>query len=261
MHNIRLGLVLTFSLLGPCAFAQAPVPATASGHVLEAWLAAFNSGDRTRIQAFVDQYGWPQRVSAMVAFRNQTGGFDLLSIEHSDARSIEFMVKERASDTHGIGQLVLSKDVPPHVTDMTLRAIPPGAKVLGFTIDAATRKSVIDGAIDKLREGYVFPDKAEAMAKAIRRHRRAGDYDKITSGAEFARRLTKDLRDVSHDLHLRMSFSPVAMPPRPANFKPSAQALQQRQQQMSSQLANSADRSRASKLAADRWPTEATIRS
>ena len=36
------------------------------------------------------------------------------------------------------------------------------------TIDAATRARVIDGVLQRLDEGYVFPEKANQMAAAIR---------------------------------------------------------------------------------------------
>jgi len=36
-----------------CGFAQITVPDTPAGHTLQAWLDAFNSGDRTRIETYV----------------------------------------------------------------------------------------------------------------------------------------------------------------------------------------------------------------
>lgn len=203
---------LTLSLLTASASAQAPtIPETAAGHVFGAWLDAFNSGDRGQIEAFVEQHGWPTPVAGLVAFRNTTDGFDLVSIERSTPLSIEFVVKERGSETRGAGRLAVSGD-PPRVTGWTVRAIPPGARVRGFDIDAAMRDEVIDGAITKLRELYVYEETADAMAQAIDRRRQRGEYDSITSGPEFAELLTTHLREVSHDLHLRVQFSPVATP-------------------------------------------------
>ena len=47
---------------------------------------------------------------------------------------------------------------------------PPGPDM---SIDAATRRAVIDGVIARLNEAYVFPDTARAMERAIRaRHSR-----------------------------------------------------------------------------------------
>jgi hypothetical protein len=231
MRHAFLVLAFALALLGAPASAQAPMPDTAAGRVLEAWLDAFNSGDRARIQAFVDQYGWPQPVDGIVSFRNQTGGFDLVSVERTEPQSIEFMVKERGSETRGIGRLALTGD-PPRVTEAAFRAIPPGAKMLGFEIDPATRDSVIDGAIAKLREFYVYEESADAMAEALERRRRRGEYDAVTSGPELAELLTTHLREVSNDLHLRVDFSPVANPRPPANPEPSPEAREQYRRQM-----------------------------
>src|SRR5262249_34530455 len=61
---------------------------------------------------------------------------------------------------------------------------------------------------------YVEPAAARQMADAINKHENNGDYDAISDGDAFAARLTKDLRAVSHDKHLRVDFSPFKMPPR-----------------------------------------------
>ncbi len=72
------------------------------------------------------------------------------------------------------------------------------------TIDAAERRAVIDGVIDRLKQAYVFPDTAFAMERAIRARQRRGEYDRITSGRIFAESLTAHLQVVSHDRHLRV---------------------------------------------------------
>lgn len=231
MRNAFLALAFACALSSAPATAQPPIPDTAAGRVLEAWLEAFNSGDRERIQAFVDTYGWPQPVEGIVSFSNQTGGFDLLGVERSEPSSIEFMVKERGSETRAIARLALEGE-PPRVREAALRVIPPGAEMLGFEIDAAVRDTVIDGAIAKLRERYVFEETAEAMAEALERRRRDGEYDAVTSGPELAELLTAHLREVSNDLHLRVNFSPVANPPRPDNPVPSAEARERYREQM-----------------------------
>ena len=56
-----------------------------------------------------------------------------------------------------------------------------------------------------LNEFYVYPDLAQKMADAVRANQKGGDYDAITDPDAFANRLTKDLRAVSHDKHLRVT--------------------------------------------------------
>ena len=78
-------------------------------------------------------------------------------------------------------------------------------------IDAATRQQVLDGAIEHMRRGYIFEDVAEKMAAALRGHAKAGAYDAIASGSEFATLLTTHLQAVSKDKHLRVIYYPAGI--------------------------------------------------
>jgi retinol-binding protein 3 len=89
------------------------------------------------------------------------------------------------------------------------------APVSAQQVDAATRARVIDGAIAKLNEIYVFPDTARKMEQALRRRQKAREYDAVTDGAAFAKLLTTHLREVSHDRHLSVDFSPTVLPQNP----------------------------------------------
>ncbi len=87
-----------------CAFAQAAappaIPHTPAGRMLRAWLQAFDSGDRQKIQAFMQRYE-PQRLPHLddeMQFRAMTGGFDLRKIESSSPDSITALVQEHLSD-------------------------------------------------------------------------------------------------------------------------------------------------------------------
>jgi len=82
-------------------------------------------------------------------------------------------------------------------------------------IGPAERKRVIDSVIANLREHYVYPNVARKMIDALLTHERNEDYEKETDGAAFAALLTKQLQDVSHDLHLRVAFSAAEVPDHP----------------------------------------------
>lgn len=75
------------------------------------------------------------------------------------------------------------------------------------TIDAARRQEVIEGAIKKLHETYVFPEVARQMETALRERWQRKEYDSITSAATLARTLTEHLQAVSKDKHLRVMFT------------------------------------------------------
>ncbi|HEY9283254.1 MAG TPA: S41 family peptidase [Pyrinomonadaceae bacterium] len=85
-----------------------------------------------------------------------------------------------------------------------------------LTIDAETRKQVIDNALKRLNAAYVFADVAQAMEKAVRDRAAKGEYDQITSARAFADKLTDDLQAVSKDKHLRVRYSHRPIPERPA---------------------------------------------
>jgi hypothetical protein len=75
-----------------------------------------------------------------------------------------------------------------------------------LTIDAAMRARVIDGVLQRLDEGYVFPAKAKEMVRSVHDRARRGAYDRVTSARGFADSLTADLQAVSHDRHLRVAY-------------------------------------------------------
>jgi len=197
-----------------CGLAQTTVPDTPAGHTLQAWLDAFNSGDRAKIETYVKTVDRSQSVDGMLSFRSQTGGFELLSIESSEPLHIRFRVKEKGGPTNALGNLLVKDGQPPTVGTFGLRALPPGAVLANVTLDAALRKQVIDGVDADLAEFYIDAALATQMKEAVEAHEKAGAYDTITDGDAFAARLTDDLRAVSHDKHLRVDFSPFKMPPR-----------------------------------------------
>jgi Peptidase family S41/N-terminal domain of Peptidase_S41 in eukaryotic IRBP len=218
-RNVKLLFTFTL-LLVIVAQAQTAIPDTPAGKTLRAWLDAFNSGDRTKVDAYVKTHQPDQSADHMISFHDQTGGFDLLSIEGSEPLVIKFRVREKASSTEGMGSLHL-KDAQSEVVDsFSLRVIPPGAVVENVKLDAAERSRVIDGVEKNLKDSYVYPDLAQKMEDAIRENQKHGDYDAITDPDIFASRLTKDLRAVSRDKHLGVNFSPVKLPPE--DHKPNA---------------------------------------
>ncbi len=212
-----------------CGLAQTTIPDTPAGRTLRAWLDAFNSGDRAKVETYVRTVDTSQSVDGMLSFRNQTGGFELLSIESSEPTHIRFRVREKGGSTTALGNLLVKDGQPPTVETFGLRALPPGVVPVKVTVDAALRKRVIDGVSADLAEYYVDAALAKQMQEALQAHQAAGEYDSIVDGDVFAERLTKDLRAVSHDKHLGVSFSPFKMPERKA---PSPEDIQQMQKQM-----------------------------
>jgi hypothetical protein len=209
-------ICLLFGWLSAClgiGSAQVTVPETPAGHVLQAWLDAFNSSDRAKVEAYVKSIDPTQTVDGLISFSGQTGGFDLLSIESSEPLHIRFLVKGRSDGITALGNLIVNDSKPPTVVNLSVRALPPGVKPVNMAVDSNLRKQVIEGVSADLDKFYIDAAVAGKMETALMAHQKAGDYDKITDGDEFAAQLTKDLQAVSHDRHLRVNFLPFKAPP------------------------------------------------
>jgi hypothetical protein len=213
------------------AVSQPAIPDSPAGHTLKAWLEAFNSGDRQSLDAYLHKYDPSKSVDSELRFRNMTGGFVLVQILKSEPLRLEFLVKERNSETRAAGKLEVKSGDPAAVSSLSLRALPPGTSVsdLHFKIDATTRARVIDGAIANLNESYVFPETAKKMEAVVRARQKKGEYDSITDGDDLAKMLTDNFQEVSHDKHLRVNFSPAAVPDMPKGPDPKADDADRKQ--------------------------------
>jgi hypothetical protein len=193
--------------------ARPVIPDTLAGNTLRAWLDVFNSANEPGLQAFVTTYKGPP-AAQWVAFRQQTGGFDLVSIENSDRLAIEFVVREKTRPRTAVGWLHLKDTEPAEIESLSLLLIPPGMTPadMNKNIDAATRTRVVDAIVAKLTEFYVYPDVAKKMEQALREHQKKGAYDAVGKARAFAALLTDQLQAVSHDRHLRVDFMPMVVP-------------------------------------------------
>jgi retinol-binding protein 3 len=230
-----MALATLFLMFAPrSVLPQVAIPDGPAGKTLEAWLQAFNSGDRAQIEAYCKTYDPKQTTDGMMGFRNMTGGFEVVEILKAERLHLEYLVKERNSETRAVGTLDVKDGDPAVVVQAGLRALPPGASVsdLTFKIDAATRTRVIDGAIAQLNQTYVFPEVAKKMEEAVRARQKKGEYDGITDGNTLAAKLTDNFQEVSHDKHLRVNYDPMKIPERADDAKPSPEDTARFREQM-----------------------------
>src|ERR1700693_6073746 len=82
-------------------------------------------------------------------------------------------------------------------------------------IDEAAANAVIDEALKRLEEDYVFPDLAAKMVQAVRKRTANKEYAGIKTGQDLARRLTNGLQAVSNDKHLSIVCSTEKLPKLP----------------------------------------------
>lgn len=87
-----------------------------------------------------------------------------------------------------------------------------GQELPAPVLDATTRAQVVDELSKHLIKSYVFLETAKKMEADIRQRLKNKEYDQITNGAEFAKKLMQDMQAVSNDKHLRVSFSRGKIP-------------------------------------------------
>ena len=84
------------------------------------------------------------------------------------------------------------------------------------------RTATIKQVTTLLNQQYIFPDIAKKMGDYISKKEKAGKY-KHLSGDALAAELTKDLRSISHDKHLRIAYFADSLPdvPEEVTMQPS----------------------------------------
>jgi hypothetical protein len=82
----------------------------------------------------------------------------------------------------------------------------------GAKLDDAQRYRVVDAMIQILRKHYIDADVAQKMADALLAHEKNGDDDAMMDGRAFADLLTRQMRDVSHDIYLEVVYSHSPLP-------------------------------------------------
>jgi D-alanyl-D-alanine carboxypeptidase len=138
--DFRLAVVIL--LVSICLPAQVQLSDTPSAHQLSGWLAAFNSGDKAALLAFL-QKNYPARaadIDGEMGFREQTGGFDLRKADECAAIKCSAILQERDSDQ--FARIVVEVDpAEPHaIKGIELRAIPRPA---GFSIPRMTEAEAL----------------------------------------------------------------------------------------------------------------------
>src|ERR1700709_553055 len=95
-----------------------------------------------------------------------------------------------------------------------LTALAPAAMAQGppAPMGAEERHAVIAELAQLFNDHYVLPEVARTMGAALVAKEKAGAYDALTDPDAFADAVTRDLKELGHDRHLRLSLKP---PPDP----------------------------------------------
>lgn len=76
------------------------------------------------------------------------------------------------------------------------------------SLQTKEKRAIITSIKTHLTESYIDLDLSKKMITELDKNLKSNAYDKITSPAEFSKKLTEDLQSVSKDLHLKVRFEP-----------------------------------------------------
>lgn len=141
---------------------------------LDAWLDAFNSNDRTRLEAFRDRYQPHLDVDGMLDFHAQTGGFRLLRYEPAVAGTAQALVQETDSETVARISVTMRQDEPPLLrieaterpADLQIQRLDQAGAIAALfaKADADAGNDKFSGVLLVAREGKVVSQRAWGMA-------------------------------------------------------------------------------------------------
>lgn len=204
----------------------APLPNTPAGRQLGAWLAAFNSRERTQLLAYHEQhfpYAAADRDIASIerehGLSQGTGGFDVVRVEEAESERLVVLLKERNSPQHARVRLRVTPEPPHRVSKFHIGPVPTPLELLSpaeraaRTIDAAKRRAVLQSIGKQLEAHYVFPETVKQVIAGLQKKQARGDYDTLTDADEFADAVGRDLMRLSRDRHMGLRFGPMPQKP------------------------------------------------
>jgi CubicO group peptidase (beta-lactamase class C family) len=114
-----------------------------------AYLAAFDSGDRSRLEEFLKST-WPSRnVEQEMALRTQSGGFDLRALLEASPTTLSGFIEARDSDDFAWFNVVLEPDGAHNITTVRARLI---ARPAGFEVPRLSESEIVSGVRARLEK-------------------------------------------------------------------------------------------------------------
>lgn len=197
-----LRLLTTLVAASLCLPAQPTLPDTPAGRAFAAWLEAFNSGDRTKVQAYLNRYEPEdrERTPRMIEFRQRTGGFDIVRVEKSERLHLEVRLKEKRGPNLALAKLDVKDSDPPEILSLSINvsrdsaaAAPVARMTLGSSVAALESEAIAAAGRDEfsgavlvahngrivLEQAYGFADREAGVKNTIDTRFRLGSMNKM----------------------------------------------------------------------------------
>ena len=131
------------------------IPDTPAGHQFFAWLDAFDSGDKAKLQRFLKE-NYPARagdsdIDREMQFRDETGGFEFKDFDRAESTTTKFVgiVQERNSDQFARFVMEVDRNDERHITSLSLNIVPRPAK---FALPRMTERDALAAFHEKLKQ-------------------------------------------------------------------------------------------------------------
>lgn len=208
---------------------EAQAQASPAQRQLDRWLEFFQKANGIELKKYHKRH-FPYAVSQSphvsserreMMLRIRSGGYFVKKLEIAEPFKIQAILEERETLAFVRLRLEVAPSNPHRVVDFQLSPFrnfseisttpvsPPSA------LDKELRHQLIEAMGSQLQDHYVDAKLAHSMANTLVQREVAGDYDSITKGQTFARLLTRQLRDLSHDAHLSVQYGPWPPPESP----------------------------------------------
>ncbi len=128
---------------------------TAAERQFRAWLAVFNEGDRAKLEAYheasfpLSAAEPPITLDQELAFRAQTGGFEIRKIEEAAATKVTVLVQERDSDQFARATMEVEAAEPHKVSHFTIRAVPTPEPFRPKRLSEADAIKALEAEVDR----------------------------------------------------------------------------------------------------------------
>ena len=106
------------------------LPDTPAGKAAAEWLAAFNSGDRDKIEAMRMKYHLKTPANNLLQALRQRGGWDVLRVEGSDAGKLTLLLSARDTDLFGRQTFQVDPANPTDHLDVSGQGVSPPSEFL-----------------------------------------------------------------------------------------------------------------------------------
>jgi D-alanyl-D-alanine carboxypeptidase len=144
-------LFAAFSSGEQTSVTESELPNTPAARQFLAWLDAFDSGDRSKLLAFLEKND-PNRAKEIdreMSFRTMTGGFDLKKAGGSEPTKFSGILKERDSDQFVRFTLEVDPAEPHRIVKFDLNAIPRPAEFPSLRMSEDQALAVLRAEIEK----------------------------------------------------------------------------------------------------------------